>query len=126
MVDPAAARAYGQIERMHGGPTGAGGGTGAEGEGDDGAGSDIDFFGASDNRYSNDSGDSGEYSYRPNRKSRWVNTGWDNDEKVDDCMIGELTQIITKDASGDRSGSFDSGSGDSGSGDVRYSRDGDW
>ena len=55
-----------------------------------------------------------------------MNTGWDNDEKVDDCMIGELTRIITKDASGDRSGSFDSGSGDSGSGDVRYSRDGDW
>ena len=103
-----------------GGSPGAGRGRGL------GAGSDIDFFGASDNRYSNDSGDSGEYSYRPNRKSRWVNTGWDNDEKVDDCMIGELTRIITKDASGDRSGSFDSGSGDSGSGDVRYSRDGDW
>ena len=57
-----------------------------------------------------------------------MNTGWDNDEKVDDCMMGELTRIITKDGSGggSGSGSFDSGSGDSGSGDVRYSRDGDW
>lgn len=112
--------------RRGGGP--GGGSTGGAGRGRGlGAGSDIDFFGASDNRYSNDSGDSGEYSYRP-RKNRWVNTGWDNDEKVDDCMMGELTRIITKDGSGggSGSGSFDSGSGDSGSGDVRYSRDGDW
>ena len=103
----------------------AGWGSPGAGRGAGSAGSDIDFFGRRC-PHSNDSGDSGEYSYRPNRKSRWVNTGWDNDEKVDDCMIGELTRIITKDASGDRSGSFDSGSGDSGSGDVRYSRDGDW
>jgi pentatricopeptide repeat protein len=118
---------WGAIFGRRGGGAG-GGSSGGAGRGRGlGAGSDIDFFGASDNRYSNDSGDSGEYSYRP-RKNRWVNTGWDNDEKVDDCMMGELTRIITKDGSGggSGSGSFDSGSGDSGSGDVRYSRDGDW
>ena len=117
---------WGAIFGRRGGPGGGSSGGAGRGRGL-GAGSDIDFFGASDNRYSNDSGDSGEYSYRP-RKNRWVNTGWDNDEKVDDCMMGELTRIITKDGSGggSGSGSFDSGSGDSGSGDVRYSRDGDW
>ena len=83
-----------------------------------GAGSDIDFFGASDNRYSSDSGDSGDQASGRGRRNKWVNTGWDNDEKVDDCMIGELTRIITSQDSGD--------SDDSGSFDPGYSRDGDW
>jgi pentatricopeptide repeat protein len=85
---------------------GAGGGRASAGPGRGlGSGSSsIDFFGASDPRYSYsaDSGDDDDdnnarsgYEYSPRK---WVSTGWvpDDEDDHDDGMMGELSRIINQ------------------------------
>lgn len=62
-----------------------------------GSGSSIDFFGASDPRYSYSSGDSQDDNYSGYGR-KWVSTGWvqEGDDDDDGGMMGELNRIINQ------------------------------